>query len=71
MLPQIPPNQPRRNPQRKRPADTLPRQHAHRELGEAEAEVGEEGEDGELEGGRGVGVEAVVCFQDDEAFVRV
>ena len=30
-------------------------------------EAGEELEDGDLEGGGGVGVDAVVCFDDDEA----
>lgn len=34
---------------------------------EAHVELGEEGEDGDLEGGLGIGVEAVVCLDDDAA----
>lgn len=38
------------------------------EVGEAGAEAGEEGENGDLEEGVCVGVEAVVGFEDDEVF---
>lgn len=34
---------------------------------EAHVKLGEEGKDGDLEGGLGVGVEAVVCLDDDAA----
>lgn len=48
-------------------ADGMPGDFSRDEVGEAGAEAGEEREDGDLEEGVGVGVDAVVSLDDDEA----
>ncbi|KAA8577011.1 hypothetical protein EYC84_007027 [Monilinia fructicola] len=50
-------------------ADRLARDAAADHVGVAAVELGEEGEDGDLQGGVGVGVETVVGLDDDEAFL--